>query len=98
MYVSTEKYIQHDPGSADNLTGLGKALEELAKAGLTMKYSKTHHIIAEGNLVFTHSEGEFAGKHAAFADLFRVENGKIVEHWDAVQEVSASSKNNNGVF
>ncbi len=97
-YISTDIYVQHNPGIGDGLTGLGEALEAMAKAGLTMRYFRTNHVIAEGNLVFTHSEGEFAGKHVAFADLFRVEKGKIVEHWDAVQEVPSTSKNENGMF
>ena len=86
-YISLERYHQHNPGVGDGLAALGKALEELAKAGIPMKYAKTHRVIAEGNFVFTHSEGEFLGKPVAFADLFRIENGKIVEHWDAIQEV-----------
>lgn len=97
-FVSADKYIQHDPVVADGLSGLGKAMENWAKTGMNMKFTKTHHIVAEGNFVFTHSEGEFGGKHVAFADLFRVENGQIVEHWDAVQEVPSSSKNKNGMF
>ncbi|OPY33286.1 MAG: SnoaL-like domain protein [Methanomassiliicoccales archaeon PtaU1.Bin124] len=97
-YISTEGYVQHNPGIGDDLSGLGAALEGLAKAGLSMRYYKTYHIIAEGNFVFTHSEGEFAGKHVAFADLFRVKNGKIVEHWDTMQEVPTTSQNANGMF
>ncbi|WP_189006843.1 nuclear transport factor 2 family protein [Deinococcus roseus] len=48
--------------------------------------------------MFSHSEGTFAGKHVAFADLFRIENGKIVEHWDAIQEVPTVGRNANGMF
>ncbi|MCC6726442.1 MAG: nuclear transport factor 2 family protein [Saprospiraceae bacterium] len=97
-YVSLEKYHQHNPAVGDGLAALGQALEGMAKAGTPMKYTKTHRVIAEGNFVFTHSEGEFLGKHVAFADLFRVENGKIVEHWDAIQEVPATTASGNGMF
>jgi predicted SnoaL-like aldol condensation-catalyzing enzyme len=34
----------------------------------------------------------------AVADLFRLENGKLVEHWDVIQEVPAESKNDNSMF
>jgi predicted SnoaL-like aldol condensation-catalyzing enzyme len=97
-YISAEKYHQHNPAVGDGLAALGKALEDLAKAGMPMKYVKTYRVVAEGNFVFTHSEGEFLGKHVAFADLFRVENGKIVEHWDAIQEVPTTTVSGNGMF
>ncbi|GGJ52666.1 hypothetical protein GCM10008938_43280 [Deinococcus roseus] len=63
-----------------------------------MGIPEAYLIIAEGNFVFSHSEGTFAGKHVAFADLFRIENGKIVEHWDAIQEVPTVGRNANGMF
>jgi len=97
-YISTVQYDQHNPGVGDGLAGFNKAMEAMAKAGLSMVYKKTYRLLADGNFVFTHSEGEFAGKHVAFADLFRLENGRIVEHWDCIQDVPAESKNTNGMF
>ncbi|HFB99441.1 MAG TPA: hypothetical protein ENJ53_01420 [Phaeodactylibacter sp.] len=99
-YISTEKYLQHNPNVADGLEGLGKALEELAKAGMPMKYTKNHMILAEGNFVLSVSEGNFLKKHVAFYDLFRIEHGKIIEHWDTIEEIPEKSdwKNNNGKF
>lgn len=46
------------------------------------------------------SEGEFAGKHSAFYDLFRVANGKLAEHWDVIEAIPARDqwKNPNGKF
>jgi predicted SnoaL-like aldol condensation-catalyzing enzyme len=46
------------------------------------------------------SEGEFGGKHVAFYDLYRVQAGKIAEHWDTMQEIPAKAdwKNSNGKF
>jgi predicted SnoaL-like aldol condensation-catalyzing enzyme len=90
-YISPTSYHQHNPGVGDGLDGFGKAMADLQKAGLSMEYKKTYRMAAEGDLVFTHSEGIFAGKHVAFADLFRVEGGKIVEHWDAIQEVPSET-------
>ena len=99
-YISTITYIQHNPDIADGLDGLGKALEAMAKAGVKMVYNKIHKALAEGNFVLTMSEGEFAGKHVAFYDLFRVEDSKIVEHWDAIEEIPPQEKwaNSNGKF
>lgn len=99
-YISPEKYIQHNTDIADGLTGLGKAFEDMAKAGITMVYTNNFKILGEGNFVLSMSEGTFAGKNVAFYDLFRVENGKIVEHWDIIEEIPSKNKwaNNNGKF
>ncbi len=99
-YISTEKYYQHNPGVADGLDGLGAALEGLAKAGMPMTYAKCHGILGEGNFVLVKSEGTFMKKHVAFYDLFRVENGRIVEHWDTIEEIPTKEnwRNGNGKF
>ena len=99
-YISTETYQQHNPAVADGLDALGKALEAMANAGTPMVYIENHMILGEGNFVLTVSEGQFLGKHVAFYDLFRIENGKIVEHWDTIEEIPAKYKwmNNNGKF
>lgn len=99
-YISTEKYLQHNPAVADGLGPLGEALQEMAKAGTPMVYSKNHLILGEGNFVLAVSEGQFLGRHVAFYDLFRIESGKIVEHWDTIEEIPAESdwKNSNGKF
>ncbi len=63
-----------------------------------MKYSTVHKVIAEGNFVFTMSEGTFGGAPTAFFDLFRVDNGKIVEHWDIISEIPDEMAHENGKF
>lgn len=99
-YYNGDNYIQHNPLIPDQLSGLGKALEQWAKQGITMKYDKIHKVLGEGNFVLIVSEGHLAGKHSSFYDLFRVENGKIAEHWDTIEEIPAREKwkNNNGKF
>lgn len=86
-YFDGGKYIQHNPAIADGLSGLGAALEAMAKQGVVMVYSRVHKVLGEGNFVLAISEGSFAGKAVAFYDLFRVEGGKIAEHWDVVEPV-----------
>lgn len=100
FYISTETYHQHNPGIEDGVIGLNKALESMAKQGLAMKYQTVHKVIGEGNFVLTLSEGQFADKHVAFYDLFRVEGEKIVEHWDVIQDIPPKKdwKNQNGKF
>lgn len=93
-------YLQHNTGVADGLSGLGAALGELANQGMPMVYTRNHKILGEGNFVLSISEGEFLKQHVAFYDLFRLENGMIVEHWDTIETTLAQSdwKNTNGKF
>ncbi len=99
-YFSNGAYIQHNPGVEDGLTGLGEALTALAEAGMPMVYEKNHIILGEGNFILSVSEGIFMKEKVAFYDIFRIENGKIVEHWDTVQEIipDSEAKNDNGKF
>jgi len=97
-FISSETYIQHNPNIADGLDGLGAALADMAKNGIKMVYSKTPIVVAEGNFVFTASEGTFGGKPTAFFDLFRVLDGKIVEHWDTISEIPSEMAHDNGKF
>lgn len=99
-YYDGDHYVQHNPQIGDGLSGLGQALGEWAKQGITMKYDKTHLVLGSGNFVLTASEGTLAGKPTVFYDLFRVNNGKIAEHWDTIETVPAKTewKNQNGKF
>jgi predicted SnoaL-like aldol condensation-catalyzing enzyme len=99
-YFAGDKYVQHNPQIGDGLSGLGKALEALAKLGITMKYDKIHKVLGEGNFVLVVSEGKFGGKPTSFYDLFRVENGKIAEHWDTMETIADQKewKNSNGKY
>lgn len=99
-FFDGDRYIQHNSGIADGLSGLGKALEELGKMGISMVYNKIHMVLGEGNFVLVVSEGRFGDKHTSYYDLFRVENGKIAEHWDILETILPESdwKNENGKF
>ncbi|MGB0205620.1 MAG: nuclear transport factor 2 family protein [Neptuniibacter sp.] len=99
-YFDGDNYIQHNPNIADGLSGLGAALEDMAKQGVTMKYDTVHKVLGEGNFVLVVSEGSFANQPTSFYDLFRVANGKIAEHWDTIETIPAQSEweNTNGKF
>jgi predicted SnoaL-like aldol condensation-catalyzing enzyme len=99
-YFDGDNYLQHNPQIPDKLSGLGAALQAMAKAGVTMKYDTVHKVLGEGNFVLVVSEGSFAGKPTAFYDLFRVADGKIAEHWDVVATIPPRSewRNGNGKF
>lgn len=99
-YFDGDNYTQHNPQVGDGLSGLSHALEAMAKQGITMKYDRIHKVLGEGNFVLVVSEGVFAGRPTSFYDLFRVENGKIAEHWDTMETIPPKQewKNNNGKF
>ena len=100
-YINPKKYLQHNPAVADGLEGFGAAMEYFAKNNLVMEYEKLHMVIGEGNFVLAVSEGKFGkGDATAFYDLFRLENGLIVEHWDVIASIPPKSewKNENGKF
>ena len=99
-YFDGDTYIQHNTGIADGLSGLGAALAALAQQGIQMIYTTVHQVLAQGNFVLAVSEGTFGGAPTAYYDLWRVENGKIAEHWDVMETIADQSTwaNNNGKF
>jgi predicted SnoaL-like aldol condensation-catalyzing enzyme len=97
-FFDGDNYAQHNSQISDGLTGLGSALKALASQGITIKYTTVHKICAEGNFVFAASEGTLGGKPTAFFDLFRVDNGKIAEHWDLIAEIPTKMAHGNGKF
>lgn len=99
-YFDGDAYLQHNPQVPDKVSGLGGALQAMAKAGVTMRYDRVHKLLGEGDFALVVSEGEFAGKPVAFYDLFRVQAGKIAEHWDVIEPIPprAEWKNGNGKF
>ena len=99
-YFDGDRYIQHNTGIADGLSGLGAALEALAGQGIQMIYTTVHQVLAQGNFVLAVSEGTFGGALTSYYDLWRVENGKIAEHWDVMETIAAKEtwKNQNGKF
>lgn len=94
-----DTYIQHNPFVEDGASPLANIFEgyfaRFPEAGVDIK-----RVIAEGDLVVVHSHWTTSDTDAgkAVIDIFRVENNKIVEHWDAVQAVPATSKNSNTMF
>lgn len=99
-YISTQKYYQHNPHIKDGLAGLDEAIKYLVSKNDMFTYKKVHKVLGEGNFVLSVSEGSWHGKAQSFYDLFRIENGKIVEHWDTIEEILPKDKwaNSNGKF
>lgn len=86
-------YEEHRQASA---SGAAAFLEYVAKDAIT--YSKVHHVIADGGYVFTLSEGRLGSVAYGFYDLFRLKDGKIVEHWDSRRRVPESTASGLPIF
>lgn len=96
-YVDPDHYTEHNPHMADGMEALRRALSKNERGRC---YKQVHRILAEGSFVLSVTEGSLSGKHVSFYDLFRIENSRIVEHWDTVDEVPPRSEwvNDNGKF
>ncbi len=97
-YMDPEIYIQHNPNIADGLAGLMAAIEAYAAQGQVITQFEPRIVVAEGNFVFVASDAVMGGEPWAFFDLWRVENGRIVEHWDVVSPIPAEMAHDNGKF
>lgn len=89
-YIANNVYIQHNSMGQDGLDTFLNTLEHLKQQGVVMYFTHIHHILGEGNFVLALSEGRFgpnSGASTAFYDLFRLEQGKIVEHWDVIEPI-----------
>jgi predicted SnoaL-like aldol condensation-catalyzing enzyme len=93
------RYVQHNPGAANGPEGF-KRLVGLLKEKFPASHNEIKRVIAEGDLVVlhVHSTRQPGDRGRAIVDIFRVENGKIVEHWDVIQDVPEKSANDNTMF
>ena len=99
-YFAGDTYLQHNTQIADGLSGLGAALAAMAEQGVEMVYDTVHMVLAQGDMVLAVSEGTFGGAPTSYYDLWRVEDGKIAEHWDVMETIAERSTwaNENGKF
>ena len=92
-------YIQHNPNAATGSQGLKEMLDR-AKVKYPHAEHRVKRMLVDGDLVAVHVHVIFHPGDEGFAvvDIFRIEHGKIAEHWDVMQPITGSSKNNNGRF
>jgi len=93
------RYIQHNPTAPDGAEGL-KGFIGFLRDKFPNSRSEIKRVFAEGDyvIVHVHSVREPGTRGRAIVDIFRLENGKIVEHWDVVQDLPEKAANSNGMF
>lgn len=94
-----ERYVQHNPRIADGIQGFKAFLAEL-KETFPLLRAEIKNVFAEGDFVVGHVQGvRVPGQRGtAIVDIFRLEDGKIVEHWDVMQPIPEDAANGNGMF
>ena len=97
-YLGAE-YIQHNPAVRDGKQGFIEYFEEMGREypGKSIEFVR---VIAEGDLVALHTHQTWPGNvEYVTMDFFRFdENGKIVEHWDSIQEIPKETSNGNSMY
>lgn len=99
-FIDADRFAEHNPHLEDGITALNAALSVHTNGEKHIDYQRLHFVLAEGNFVLSASEGRKAGVLTAFYDLFRIECGKLVEHWDTTEAIAPIGewKNHNGKF
>jgi predicted SnoaL-like aldol condensation-catalyzing enzyme len=93
------RYTQHNPTAPDGPEGL-KGFLAFLKSKFPQSHSDIKRVFAEGDYVILHVHAvrEPGTRGRAIIDIFKLENGKIVEHWDVAQDVPEKAANANGMF
>ena len=93
------KYIQHNPGAPDGIEGF-KTFVAFLKDKFPNSHSDIKKVFADGDFVILHVHAvrEPGTRGRAIVDIFRLEDGKIVEHWDVAQDIPEKMPHTNGMF
>jgi predicted SnoaL-like aldol condensation-catalyzing enzyme len=85
-FIEDGRYAQHSSEIGDGIAQLRNRIASAAKAGRQLDIN-ARRFVADGNFVFVLSDGYLPSGRTAIYDLFRVESGKIVEHWDVLTPI-----------
>jgi predicted SnoaL-like aldol condensation-catalyzing enzyme len=98
-FIDGVRYAQHASKIGDGIARLRDRIASVAKEGGQLLLT-SRRFVAEGNFVLVLTEGDLPSGPTALYDLFRIENGKIVEHWDVLTPIPPRDqwKNPNGPF
>ena len=94
----SKDFIQHNPSTPDGQVGVKTLVQMLISQGVPKQKIEFKHVVADGDIVFLHSRYEMAGKEWRFIDIYRIENEKLVEHWDAMMQMPEQRAHNNSMF
>jgi len=86
-YLSAATFTQHSPEMAGGWQGYARYLDGLEEAGTPLRYTRVDLLIGSGDLVALGGRCVVGAREFAVADLFRIEAGRIVEHWDVRRPV-----------
>jgi len=94
-----DRYVQHNPNAADGPEGFRKFIGFLREK-FPNSHSEIKRSFVDGDYVILHVNAvrEPGTKGNAIVDIFKLENGKIVEHWDVAQPIPDNPANNNTMF
>jgi predicted SnoaL-like aldol condensation-catalyzing enzyme len=93
------RYTQHNPVAADGPQGL-KGFIQFLRDKFPKSHSEIKRVFADGDYVIVHVHAirEPGTRGRAIIDIFKLEKGKVVEHWDVAQDVPEKAANTNGMF
>ncbi len=93
------RYIQHNPLWLDGFDGLGD-LVEMLRTRHPQARSEIKRVFVDGDhvILHVHSLRDPGTRGRAIVDIFRMEDGKIAEHWDVIQEIPERAAHTNGMF
>jgi predicted SnoaL-like aldol condensation-catalyzing enzyme len=94
----SKDFKQHNPTIADGPEGVKELVRMLSSQGVPRQKIEFKHIVTEGDVVILHSRYEMAGTEWRFIDIYRVENGRLAEHWDAMMQMPEVRANTNSMF
>lgn len=95
----TDDYKQHNPAVADGKAGVIEFFTQLGGA-FPDSTTRVARCIAEGDMVWVHAHLiRYPGDRGiALVDIMKMKDGKVIEHWDVMQEVPETSINGNTMF
>lgn len=98
MYIGS-RYTQHNPMAADGPEGLHHFLDGMKASGSPF-HAEIKQVFADGDYVILHvlAKANPSDRGSAVMDIFKLEDGKVVEHWDVIQPIPEKAMNSNTMF
>ncbi len=96
-YFAGDVMVRHEPGVRDGVAAFMRDVEVLMQH---RTIDEIRFLLGQGDFVFIAAKGTHEGEPCAYIDLYRMENGKLVEHWGFPEKVPSQeqSRNNNGML